>query len=64
MNVKVGDLFVWEDIKIVLIEIVHFSYKAHIYNQQRVYNYIYDYNQIKAMMDYRSGYTYYRVVKQ
>lgn len=63
MNVKVGDLFVGEDMKIVIIEIIDFYYKAHIYNQQRVYNSIYDYKQIKAMMDYRSGYTYYRVVK-
>lgn len=63
MNVKVGDMFVWEDMKIVLIEIIDFSYKAHIFNSQRDYEHIYDYRQVKAMMDYRSGYTYYRVVK-
>jgi len=64
MNVRVGDMFVWEDMKILIIEIKDFSYKVHIYRPERDYEHIYDYRQVKAMMDSpRSGYTYYPVVK-
>jgi hypothetical protein len=65
MNVRVGDMFVCEDERTVIVEIKDCEYKTYIYHSGRYYEHIYDYLQIKAMMDYsRSGYTYYRVVKQ
>ena len=63
MNLQVGDMFVWEDMKILIIEIKGFSYKVHIYMSERDYEHIYEEIQVKAMVDKRNGYTYYRVVK-
>ena len=63
MNVQVGDMFVWEELKILIIEIKNFTIKVHIYMSERDYEHIYEEIQVKAMIDKRNGYTYYPVVK-
>jgi hypothetical protein len=60
---NVGDMFVWDDLKIIIIEIKGFSHKVHIYGPERDYEHIYEEIQVKAMMDKRNGWTYYPVVK-
>lgn len=65
MNVKVGDLFVWEDIKMYLVEIKDIDfYKMHVWETTREYDWTYSFIQIKAILG--SSYSlwkYYPVVK-